>query len=574
MKDEILEKVYKPGRYLGNEWNAYQDAKPGALKFALCFPDLYEVGMSHLGFRIIYGLLNERDDIICERVFAPDSDLEAIFRQGSIALTSLETDTPLDQFDIVGFSLSGELSYANILNILELGRIPIYACERTEEHPLIIAGGYSCINPEPVADFFDCFIIGEAEEAILEVMECLKGAKLRKTGRKNLLRELSRIAGVYVPSLYAVEYNADDTIKSFTPCESFVPAKIKKRLVRDLDTAFFPRRWIVPYIQIIHDRVILEIMRGCPNTCKFCQAKSVYHPYRVRSKEKVLDLAQELLNSSGYEEVSLLGLSCGDYPYLSEVITSLIAGCKDKGISVSLPSLKAKNYIAGIPALLKTLKKTGLTFAPEAGSKKLRDLLNKDTDIEELLKVIANAYRSGYAHVKLYFMLALPGEEEADLDAIADLAERVVSLRKEIDGKLGMVNLSITAFSPKPHTAFERQAMEGLGKIKEKQEYLFTKIKKNAKLKRAVKIDFHNLEMGFLETALSRAGRKVSGVIYNAFKGGARFDSWSDKFNFNIWLKAFEASGISPDFYANRQIPILEILPWSHIDMGLTSSPI
>ena len=572
MQEYILEQVYKPARYLGNEWNVSHKAQDcsnkACLKFALCFPDLYEIGMSHLGFRIIYGLLNETEGLSCERVFAPAQDLEDLLRKEDIPFTSLESGLPLYKFDIIGFSLSHELLYTNILNILELAHIPLYARERGANYPLIIGGGYVCVNPEPLADFFDCFVIGEAEEVILELAECVRRSKLKGDNRKELLRELSQIKGVYVPALYKVEYNQDGTIKSFCSSDNSVCVKIEKRIVQNLDAAFFPRRWLVPYVQLVHDRVILEIMRGCPHNCRFCQARAVYYPYRIRSQAKIIELARELLKFSGYEEISLLGLSCGDYPYLQEILRQLISDYKNKGISVSLPSLKVKDYIADIPFMLKSIKKTGLTFAPEAGSKRLRDLLNKNIDVEELFKVISNAYKSGYGHVKLYFMLGVPDEREEDLDAIVDLALKVVNLRKEIDAKLGRVTLSIAAFSPKPHTVFERLPMARQEQLKEKKFYLLSKIRKNNKLRKAVKIDFHNFEMNFLESVLSRADRRLSGVIYNAFKEGARFDSWKDRFNFSIWRKAFDKAGIIPEFYANREIAQTETLPWGHIDLS------
>ncbi|MDP1853558.1 MAG: TIGR03960 family B12-binding radical SAM protein [Candidatus Omnitrophota bacterium] len=568
MKEEILKQVYKPGRYLGNEWNVVKkDLNSERLKFALCFPDLYEVGMSHLGFRIIYGLLNGQENILCERVFAPAEDLERLLRKDNILFSSLESDIPLKDFDIIGFSLAYELLYTNVLNVLDLAHIPLYSSQRSSVYPLVIAGGYACVNPEPMADFFDCFIIGEAEEVILEVAECVRNSKLKADSRKELLLRLAKISGVYVPSLYRIEYNHDNTIKSFLPNDDFVPAEVKKRIIQKLDDVFFPQRWLVPYIQIVHDRVILEIMRGCPNKCRFCQARAVYYPYRIRSEEKIMDLAELLLKNSGYEEISLLGLSCGDYPKLLEVLNKLILNYKDKGIGVSLPSLKIKDYIADIPSMLKNTRKTGLTFAPEAGSKRLRDMLNKDINIEELFRVISSAYKSGYGHVKLYFMFGLPEETREDLDAIAELAVKVVCLRKEVDGKLGRLTLSITAFNPKPHTAFERLGMNGMEGLKEKRSYILSKIRNNAYTKRAVKIDFHSLEMSFLETALSRSGRMAAGVIYQAFKEGSRFDSWGDKFNFAIWKKAFNDAGINPEFYANREIGLLEILPWGHIDL-------
>lgn len=569
MREEILEKIYKPARYLGNEWNvSKKDLNSACLKVALCFPDLYEVGMSHLGFRIVHGLLNGIEGVVCERVFVPAEDLELLLRKDNIPLSSLESNTPLSKFDIIGFSLSYELSFINVLNILELSNIPLKAKERNQAHPLIIAGGYACNNPEPVADFFDCFLIGEAEESILELIDKVKVAKIRGKIRKQLLQDLSQIEGLYAPCLYTMEYNQDGTIKSFMPKDNSVPAKIKKRVVLDLDKAFFPRRWVVPYIQIVHDRAILEIMRGCPNNCRFCQAKSIYHPYRVRSQAKIIELTESLLKNSGYEEISLLGLSCGDHPQVQQILRQLISLYSDRGIGISLPSLKAKNYISNLPFLLTAIKRAGLTFAPEAGSERLRRIINKNIQIKALFKIIKSAYTVGYRHIKLYFMIGLPYEELKDLDAIVKLAADVVNLRKKIDGKFGSVTLSICAFSPKPHTAFERLSMDSLEELKRKRAYLYYKLRRSNGTK-AIKMDFHDLGMSFIETVLSRSDRKVNQVIYNAFKLGARGTSGKDRFNFDLWLEAFHQAQINPYFYANRKIGSHEILSWDHIDTGV-----
>lgn len=571
MKEEILSRVYKPGRYLGNEWNAVRkDNEPVDLEVALCFPDLYEIGMSHLGFRIIYGLLNSLSGISCQRAFFPADDLERILRQENIPLGSLETDKPLSAFDIIGFSLSYELLYTGVLGILELSGIPLFALERDDTHPLIIAGGYSCVNPEPMADFIDCFIIGEAEEAIVELVDKVRAAKLSGKKKSDLLCELAQIEGIYVPRFYSVDYENNTSIKSFLPNDNSIPGKIKKRVISNLDNVYYPERWLLPFIQIIHDRVVLEVMRGCPHKCKFCQASVAYYPWRVRDKEKVFELARVLLKHSGYEEISFLGLSCGDYPWLEEVLTSLSPMCRENGVSLSLPSLRIKNYISGIPALLGTLKKTGLTFAPEAGSARLRRLIGKNMEAEELFKVTSNAYKAGYSRIKLYFMIGLPSETTDDLDAIAELAVHIVKLRKEVDNRLGSVTLSINAFVPKPHTEFERLAMCNIKELHYRQEYLLSKIKscKDSGINRAIKVDFHNFEMGFWEAVLSRAGRGASGAIYKAFKAGARPLVNTKDFNSDIWRKAFSDEGIDPFFYVNRQIPNDEILPWGHINLA------
>ncbi len=575
MDEKILEKVYKPARYLGIECNVIKkDLDSVSLRFALCFPDLYEIGMSHLGFRIIYGLLNDIEDVACERVFMPDEDLERLLREDNIGLTTLESGKPLSEFDVIGFSLSYELLFPNVLNILELSGIPLYAKDRNNKHPLIIAGGYSVINPEPMADFIDCYLIGEAEEILPVVIDKIKSAKAKGVDRKKLLRELSLVQGVYVPGLWRVEYNSDKTIKSILPVDNSLPPKIKKCLVSDFNNSFFPERWLVPYIQIVHDRVILEIMRGCPNKCKFCQARSVYYPYRIRKQERVIKLAQSLLKSSGYGEISLLGLSCGDHPQIQQILSQLVSLCKDKGIGVSLPSLRIKDHIAGIPALLARIKKSGLTIAPEAASERLRKVIDKDIDMEQLLLVVENAYKSGYRRIKLYFMIGLPTETKDDLKKIVDLAANLAVKRKQLCGRLGEITLSISTFCPKPHTPFERVAMSKLEEIKEKQSFLRSYLRNpkdsgvNFSIARAIKIDFHYAEKSLIEAVLSRSGREASALIHAAFKLGARGDSGKHKFNFDVWREAIDKSETDTSFYVNRNIGQSEILPWEHIDLG------
>jgi len=580
MDDKILEKVYKPGRYLGSEYNVVRK-NPEQIKIraALCFPDIYEIGMSHLGFRIIYGLFNEIDDVCCERVFLPGEDLEKIIHEEKLALSSLESGSPLSGFDILGFSLSYELAYLNVLKMLELSNIPIFQSERGQAHPLVVGGGYSCLNPEVMSDFFDCFVIGEAEELAVELIDKVRAAKSRAAPRKELLKELAGIQGIYVPSLYEVEYNHDQTIKGISPNDRCAPRRIKKRIVSNLDNSFFPQRWVVPYVQTVHDRVILEIMRGCPNACAFCQARAFYYPYRIRSKEKVLGLAEALLKNSGYEEISLLGLSCGDHPKILEILHSLIDSFQGKDISVSLPSLKIKNYIKNIPFLLNSVKKTGLTFAPEAGSDRLRKSINKDINIHELFEVAGNAYKAGYKHIKLYFMMGLPDESRDDLKRIIELTVEIVRLRKAIDGKLGNATISISSFIPKPHTAFERSPMNNIGLLKEKRGYLLSALKSSG-YGRAIKMDFHSLEKSFIEAVLARSGRKGGRLIYEVLKlsrqdqgincreGGFSPKNTQDNFNFNLWVEAFKALSLSPEFYVNRAIGENEILPWSHIDIS------
>lgn len=566
LTDEILLSVSKPSRYIGKEFNSIQkDLKRVSLKFALCFPDVYEVGMSHLGLRILYGLLNAQETIACERFFSLWPDMEALCAKLKIPLFSLESKLPLKEFDIVGFSLQYELSYTNCLNMLHLGGIPVKARDRESIFPLIIAGGPASLNPEPMAEFIDAFVIGEAEEAILEIVEFCKTQTKTSNGKnkEDFLRELSGIPGVYVPSLYNAGYNPDGTIKEFKPKYKDVPAKIKKRIIKDLDSAYYPVNWIIPYNQIIHDRINLEIMRGCPNLCGFCQARAFFHTPRMRSPQRIVSLAQEIYKNTGYEGISLLSLSSSDYPQIESLVDKLFEVFKAKQVNISLPSLRPKRSLKGIVARICEVKKTGLTFAVEAASERLRDSIHKNVSIEDLTACICDAYKSGYRLIKLYFMIGLPGEEMKDLGEIVDLAVKLSELKRGIDGRAAQINLSISQFIPKPHTALEREAMGSLEDIVAKTSYIRAK----AKRIRNINFKFHNHQMSFLEGALCRGDRKVSQVIYRAFQRKCVFDSWKEYFNFTAWLLAFEEAGLDPNFYALRKRKPDEILPWEHVEL-------
>ncbi|MDP2941599.1 MAG: TIGR03960 family B12-binding radical SAM protein [Candidatus Omnitrophota bacterium] len=570
MLDDFLLQVQKPGRYIGNEWNvSRKDFHRAGIKFALCFPDLYEVGMSNLGIRILYGLLNNIPDVACERVFACAQDLEKILRESRREIFSLESQIPLSAFDIVGFSLGSELDYTNVLNILELGNIPLEASLRDHRHPLVIGGGPCALNPEPMHEFFDLFAIGEAEDLIIELIGAFRENKEEyknsRISKEELLRRLASVAGVYVPALYAVRQDdASGAIKEFRPKAGGIPSKIKKRFVPDLNASFFPTEWLVPYIQIIHDRVSLEIMRGCPNRCRFCQARSQYFPYRQRDKDNVLKIAAEVYQNSGYEEISLAGLSVSDYPGIEQLLSGLFGLFKNKSVAVSLPSIKSTCLVGSLSRLIAQEKKTGLTFAPEAGTAKLRDILAKDFNEEEFFQNLAQAYLSGYQHVKLYFMLGLPFETEEDLGGIIDFSLKASRLRKEAAGRgPAQVNISVNSLIPKPHTPFQWLKAEGPDLIRKKQDYLKSKLK-NKRIKAA----FHDPQMSFLEGVLSRGDRCLSRVILAAFKKGARFDSWRDHFVFQRWLDAFSEAGIEPAGYLRQRHPD-EFLPWDFIDCGI-----
>ena len=565
--EELLLTVQKPARYIGGEWNAVKkEWTPDMVKVLLAFPEVYEVGMSYLGLKILYGILNKRDDCLAERVFSPWPDFEDVLRKNNMSLYSLESRRPIKEFDIIGFSLAYELNYTNVLNLLDLGGIPVKTAERNDNDPLIIAGGPACFNPEPMAEFIDAFIVGDGEEVISEIIEAYKVSKCQsvKVSKSELLRQLAKVQGVYVPSLYEVKYNDDGTIKSFLPKEDVVSNRVKKRVVKNLDSSFYPTDQIVPYIQIVHDRIMLEIMRGCPHACKFCQAGTTYRPRRERSKEKILQLAGDTYSNTGYEEISLLSLSSGDHSRISQIIEGLNEIFKEKCVSISVPSLRIEDTLNKLPALIAQVKKSGLTFAPEAGSVCLRKVINKNIDIEKLLSALKESFKAGWRKVKLYFMIGLPTEKEEDLVALTDLLYKISNSRREIDKKDAYVTASINAFVPRPHTPFQWQAMEGIDSLNNKKELL-----KKQTRSRMIELDFHSFQMGYLEAVFARGDRKLSKSIYEAWSAGLKFDSWKEFFNFDLWMQSFAKSCINPDFYAARIRDKEEVLPWDFIDIDI-----
>lgn len=564
--ENLLLSVQRPGRYIGGEWNAVtKEWTDDKVKVLLAFPDVYEVGMSYLGTKILYGILNAREDCLCERAFSPWPDFEEALRKNNIRLFSLESRHPINQFDIIGFTLAYELGYTNVLNILDLGNVPKRSSERGDGDPIIIAGGPSCYNPEPMAEFIDAFVIGDGEEVAGEIIEAYKGSRVKGQGsRGKILRKLAGIKGIYVPSFYKVEYNEDRTIKNFLPTEKDIPLKIEKRVVSDLDGAFYPTKQIVPNIQIVHDRIALEIMRGCKHACRFCQATATYRPCRQRSREKVLELAREAYAMTGYDEISLLSLSSGDYSHIRDVIEDLNREFSQKAVSISVPSLRIEDVLKDLPILISKVKKSGLTFAPEAGSQDLRKILNKNIDIEKLFKAASEAFRKGWRRVKLYFMIGLPAEEEEDILNIVDLIYKISDVKKEIDGKPAYITASINAFVPKPHTAFQWEPMDAIATLEQKRHSL-----KRTVRSKMIELDFHPFSMAYLEAVFSRGDRRLSEVIYESWMSAARFDGWQDIFNFDIWLKSFEKMGIDPAFYASRLRDFEENLPWDFIDTGI-----
>ncbi|MCX5668066.1 MAG: TIGR03960 family B12-binding radical SAM protein [Candidatus Omnitrophica bacterium] len=444
---ELLLQVQKPARYIGGEWNMVKkEWTPLKVKVLLAFPEVYEVGMSYLGLKILYGILNKRDDCLCERVFSPWTDFEEILRKNKMSLFSLESHRAIKEFDIIGISLAYELNYTNALNLLDLGGIPLKSSERGEDDPIVIAGGPACYNPEPMSEFIDAFVIGDGEEVVCELIDVYKNF----VNRKDKLREFAKIPGVYVPSLYEAAYNDDGTIKSFLPKEKDLPRKIQKRVVEDLDSSFYPTDQLVPYIQIVHDRIMLEIMRGCKHACKFCQAGTTYRPRRERSKETIVRIAKETYSKTGYEEITLLSLSSGDHSHIREIVEELNSEFKEKGVSVSVPSLRIEDSLSRLPALISQVKKSGLTFAPEAGSECLRKVISKNIDMEKLVEVLRESYRSGWRRVKLYFMIGLPSEKDEDLEDIVKLLYKVSNLKREIDGKDAQVTYSLPVTEGSP----------------------------------------------------------------------------------------------------------------------------
>ena len=568
--EKMLRKVEKPARYIGNEHNSIKkEVTDTTVRFAFAFPDVYDVGMSHLGLHILYNLLNNEKDLYCERVFAPWIDMEEQMRNNNVPLYGLESKDPINEFDFVGFTLQYEMSYTNILNMLNLGGIPLLSKDRNDDDPFVIAGGPCAFNPEPLADIIDIFVIGEGEEVTLEILNMYKKWKKENKSRQDFLSMISSFEGVYVPQFYDVIYNEDGTIKTFLAVNESIPTRIKKRIIRNLDESFFPEKIIVPYIETVHDRIMLEIFRGCTRGCRFCQAGMIYRPIRERSVESLVELAKKLVEATGHEEISLSSLSTSDYSSIEELVSRLIAEFKDKKIGLSLPSLRLDSFSLDVIEEIQKVRKTGLTFAPEAGSQRLRDVINKGITEENLIKSVKEAFGSGWSTVKLYFMLGLPTEDYDDILGIKDLAYKVKDEffklpREERKGNL-KVTVSTACFVPKPFTPFQWHPQDTIEVFNKKISFLKSKIKDNK-----VTYNHHDSRLSYLEAVLARGDRKLSKVIINAWEKGCKFDGWADLFDFSKWLSAFEDCGIDPNFYATRERNYDEILPWDFIDAGVS----
>lgn len=567
----ILSRVAKPARYTGHEWNSvHKDHAKVDVTFALAFPDVYEVGMSHLGLKILYHILNRRSDTAAERTFAPWVDMEEEMRRHGIPLFALESFRPVREFDVLGFTLQYEMSYTNILNMLDLAGIPLLAAERGDNDPVVIAGGPCAFNAEPLADFIDFFVLGESEEAIEEVAAGIAAWKKagRPGGRTGLLARMATIEGVYVPSFYDVTYHADGTVAAVAARRPEAKAAITKRIVKDLEKIDYPTKPIVPYIDIVHDRIMLELFRGCTRGCRFCQAGVLYRPVRERKVETLLRLAEELVNNTGYSEISLTSLSSADYSGLDRLVTALINRFRDRGVSVSLPSLRIDSFSIELAQKVQQVRKSGLTFAPEAGTQRMRDVINKGVTEKDLEEAVGAAFRAGWSSVKLYFMIGLPTEREEDIKGIADLAYRVLDLYKAIKGRRGAkVTVSVSSFVPKPHTAFQWYGQNTVDTLHEKQNYLRSLLRD-----RNISFNWHDARISFLEGVFARGDRRLGKVLMEAWRRGAKFDGWSEHFKYEVWLAAFAAAGLDPHFYATRERSFAERLPWDHLDAGVNKA--
>ena len=571
INDDILCRVEKPSRYVGGELNSViKDPKEVDIRFAFCFPDVYEVGMSHLGTRILYHTINERKDTYCERAFAPWPDMEELMRKNNISLGTLETKDPLNQFDILGFTLQYEMSYTNILNMLDMSGIAIRASQRGNDDPIVMAGGPCAYNPEPLYDIVDFFEIGEGEEMMNDVLDVYARHKAEGNfNKEKFLREISKIGGIYVPSLYEVSYNEDGSIKEFKPKYEDVPATVKKRIVQNFDAVAFPDEMIVPYTEIVHDRVVLETARGCTNGCRFCQAGMIYRPVREKTTNTLLEQARKALKATGYNEVSLASLSICDYSNIQNLISSLILEHEGDKVGIALPSIRVDAFSVDLIKEIQKVRKTGLTFAPEAGSQRMRDIINKGLTEERILEAAKSAFESGWSTIKLYFILGLPYETTEDAKGIGELAEKMAdvyfAVPKDKRNKGLKITVSTSILVPKPFTPFQWAPMARPEIVTERIKAVKGSIKS-----RSIVYNYHEQETSFMEAVFAKGDRKTCDVLIKAFEKGAKFDGWSEYFNMDIWNEAMAECNLDPEFYVYRERNYEEVLPWDFIDIGVT----
>jgi radical SAM family uncharacterized protein len=575
LSDEILMRVDKAARYIGNEFNSVKkDLSTVDIRFAMCFPDVYEIGMSHLGIQILYEMFNRRSDTYCERVYSPWPDLHAIMKEEKIPLFSLETQSPIRDFDFLGITLQYEMCYTNILQVLDLSGIALFQKDRAEEDPIVIGGGPCVYNPEPIADFFDLFYIGEGETVYNELLDLYKSMKADGSyHRAEFLHEASKIPGIYVPSLYDVAYNEDGTIASFTPIYEDVPKKVKRQVVMDLDASPYPMKPVVPYVRATQDRVVLEIQRGCIRGCRFCQAGMIYRPNREKSLEVLRDYAIQMLENTGYDEISLSSLSSSDYTQIEDLVNFLIEECDKRKINISLPSLRIDSFSLDVMSKVQDINKSSLTFAPEAGSQRMRNTINKGLTEEDIMNGAELAFKGGWNKVKFYFMLGLPGEEEEDMRAIPELSNRVAALyydtvpKEQRHGKC-QITMSTSFFVPKPWTPFQWARMYEPNEYLRRAKIVNDTMKEQLNHK-SLSYQWHQADVTVLEGIFARGDRKLSKAIAYAYKQGCFFDAWGEYFDYQKWLDAFAACGIDPDFYTMRERDVTEILPWDFIDTGI-----